>query len=45
MTYAQTFVSRIDFTNLEAARQMLAAHNAFEDAAEDVKLRMPVKVV
>ena len=41
MRYAQTFVSRIDFTDLEAARRTLAARNAFADPADDIKLRMP----
>lgn len=41
MNHAQQFVSRIDFTNLHAARQKLAAHNAFLDPADDVKLLMP----
>ena len=41
MSYAQEFVSRIDFSDLEAARRTLAACNAFHDPADDVKLRMP----
>ena len=41
MRYAQAFVRRIDFADLEAARRTLAAHNAFADPADDVKLRMP----
>jgi hypothetical protein len=41
MDYAQLFVSRIDFTSLEIARQMLTKHNAFYDPVDDVKLKMP----
>ena len=41
MRYAQSFVSRIDFTDLKVARRTLAAHNAFDDPADDVKLKMP----
>ncbi len=41
MATAQEFVSRINFTDLEAARRTLAACNAFQDPAEDIKLRMP----
>lgn len=41
MGYAQDFVSRINFTDLEEARRTLAACNAFRDPADDVKLRMP----
>jgi fido (protein-threonine AMPylation protein) len=43
MSYAQLFVSRIDFTNLERARHCLAFHNAFDDPADDVKLIMPAE--
>lgn len=42
MEYAQDFVSRIDFRDLEAARRTLAACDAFRDPADDVKLRMPL---
>ena len=45
MRYAQTFVSRIDFADLEVARRTLAAHNAFDDPADDVKLRMPPEML
>jgi hypothetical protein len=41
MSYAQEFVSEIDFGDLQAARQILSTCNAFLDAAEDVKLRLP----
>ena len=41
MSYAQQFVARIDFSDLNAARQALAAHNAFLDPADDAKLLMP----
>jgi hypothetical protein len=41
MDYAQLFVSRVDFTDLETARQVLAAHNAFYDPVDDTKLKMP----
>ena len=41
MDFAQMFVSRINFIDLEAARQTLTACNAFQDPAEDIKLRMP----
>jgi len=43
MDTSQAFVSRIDFADLHSARQMLDAHNAFADPAEDVKLRMPLE--
>ena len=42
MEYAQDFVSRIGFEDLEAARRTLAACEAFRDPADDVKLRMPL---
>ena len=45
MRYAQIFVSRIDFADLEVARRTLAAHNAFDDPADDVKLRMPPEML
>ena len=41
MGYAQDFVSRIGFGDLEAARNALAACDAFRDPADDVRLRMP----
>lgn len=41
MDYAQKFVSRVDFGDLQAARQVLAAYNAFLDPAEDAKFKMP----
>ncbi len=41
MSQAQDFVSRIDFSDLEAARRTLAACDAFHDPADDVKLQMP----
>ena len=42
MGYAQEFVGRIDFADLEAARRALAACNAFHDPTDDIKLRMPL---
>ena len=45
MRYAQSFVSRIDFTDLEVARRTLAAHNAFADPADDTKLKMPLELL
>jgi len=41
MEYAQLFVDCTDFSDLDAARRFLEAHNAFRDPADDVKLRMP----
>jgi hypothetical protein len=41
MGNAQEFVSRIDFSDLDQARRVLADHNAFHDPADVVKLRMP----
>jgi fido (protein-threonine AMPylation protein) len=41
MEYAQVFVSRIDFTDLETARQVLAMHNAFHDPTDDARLALP----
>jgi len=41
MSYAQEFVSQIDFADLEAARRTLAACAAFQDPADAVKLQMP----
>ena len=44
MDYAQTFVSRIDFSDLHNANLTLEGHNAFRDPADDVKLKMPESV-
>ena len=41
MAYAQDFVSRIAFSDLDTAQRTLAACDAFHDPADDVKLRMP----
>ena len=41
MDFAQSFVARIDFTDLEEARARLAEYNAFFDPTEDLKLIMP----
>ena len=41
MDYAQLFVSRFDFTDLETVRQALAAHNAFYDPVDNVRLKIP----
>ena len=41
MTFAQTFVGHIDFSDLESARKTLAEHNAFLDPSDDAKLHMP----
>lgn len=41
MSYAQEFVSRINFSDIQLARRILEQHNAFHDPAEDVKLLMP----
>lgn len=41
MSYAQEFVSRIDFTDLEAARRTLTACGAFSDLSDEAKLMMP----
>lgn len=41
MSYAQEFVARVDFSDLDHARAVLVAHNAFHDPTDDVKLRMP----
>ena len=43
MDYAQQFVSRVDFGDLQTAQHVLAAHNAFLDPVEDAKLRMPTE--
>ena len=41
MDVAQDFVSRIDFSELTAARHMLERCNAFERPADIVRLMMP----
>jgi len=41
MGNAQKFTSRIDFTDLQQARQILHGCNAFTDPADDTKLQMP----
>jgi hypothetical protein len=41
MSEAQDFVSRIDFSELAAARRVLEVCNAFERPADNVKLMMP----
>ena len=41
MDVAQDFVSRIDFSNLKAARHILERCNAFERPADNIKLKMP----
>ena len=41
MTFAQTFVAHIDFSDLESARKTLTEHNAFLDPSDDAKLHMP----
>ena len=41
MDYAQSLACRIDFADLEWARRALVACNAFEDPADNVRLRMP----
>lgn len=41
MSFAQEFVSLIDYADLEAAQGALALCHAFQDPAEDIKLRMP----
>jgi len=41
MSYAQEFVSRIDFADLQNAQRELSTSNAFLDPADTVKLRMP----
>lgn len=42
MLYAQELVNCIDFTDLEHAKSILTACNAFADPADDVKLLKPV---
>ena len=41
MNFAQEFVSRIDFTDLDDAKYQLEACNAFKDPADNVILQMP----
>ena len=41
MDAAQEFVSRIDFSDLASARQILERCNAFERPADNVRLMMP----
>jgi len=41
MSYAQKFVSLIDFSNRERANDILRSCNAFADPADNVKLRLP----
>jgi hypothetical protein len=41
MDHAQRFVSRVDFSDLQDANRVLAAHNAFHDPADNVKLEIP----
>ncbi len=41
MRYAQLFVSRIDFADLEMTRRLLSTCHAFDDPADDIKLQMP----
>lgn len=41
MSYAQDFVSRIDFSVRERANSILRACNAFADPADTVRLRLP----
>jgi hypothetical protein len=41
MNSAQTFVSEIDFSDLQSVKQQLSSSDAFLDPADDVKLRMP----
>jgi len=42
MDVAQEFVSRIDFSDLTSARQVLERCKAFERPAENVRLKMPI---
>ena len=44
LDYAQTLVSRIDFSDLDTARRALAECNAFDDPSDDVKLRLPPNI-
>lgn len=41
MSYAQDFVSRIDFSDKDRANGILRACNAFADPADTVRLRLP----
>lgn len=41
MAYAQEFVSRIDFSDLDAAKRVLEACNAFEKPDDNKKLKLP----
>lgn len=41
MSYAQKFVSLIDFSDRERANDILRSCNAFADPADNVKLRLP----
>jgi hypothetical protein len=41
MSYAQDFVSRIDFSDRESANSILRDCNAFADPADTVRLRLP----
>lgn len=41
LDHAQKFVSRVDFSDLQDANRVLAAHNAFLDPVDDEKLKMP----
>ena len=41
MSRAQFYVEQLDFTDLEAARRVLASQNAFEEPGDDVKLKFP----
>lgn len=42
MVYAQDFVNRIDFSDLQAAKAMLQQCNAFEEPGSGKKLSMPL---
>lgn len=42
MTYAQEFVARIEFYELDRAKNLLESCNAFKDPADGIKLKMPV---
>ena len=41
MLYAQDFVTRIDFTDIEYAKSVLTECNAFSDPADNVRLALP----
>jgi hypothetical protein len=45
MVYAQEFVSRIDFSDLGAAKRVLEACNAFEKPDDNIKLKLPDPMV